>query len=42
MTVAHVKPGSRVFLRRTDCEALIAASVVPARTDRSAIYAEAK
>jgi excisionase family DNA binding protein len=29
--IPYVKLGSRVFLRRSDCEALIAASVVPAR-----------
>jgi excisionase family DNA binding protein len=28
--IAHVKLGGRVFLRKSDCEALIAASVVPA------------
>jgi len=27
----HVKLGGRVFLRKVDCEALIAASLVPAR-----------
>jgi len=40
--IAHVKLGGRVFLRRTDCEALIAASVVPACTGRNTIGAEAK
>jgi excisionase family DNA binding protein len=34
--IAHVKLGSRVFIRRSDCEALIAASLVPAREDRNA------
>jgi excisionase family DNA binding protein len=34
--MAHVKLGSRVFIRRSDCEALIAASLVPAREDRNA------
>lgn len=33
--IAHVKLGGRVFLRRTDCEALIAASVVPAGENRN-------
>ncbi len=33
--IAHVKLGGRVFLRRSDCQALISASVVPAREDRS-------
>ena len=28
--IAHVKLGSRVFLRKCDCEELIAASLVPA------------
>ena len=28
--IAHIKLGGRVFLRKSDCEALIAASVVPA------------
>lgn len=32
--IAHVKLGSRVFLRRSDCEALLAASMVPAREGR--------
>jgi excisionase family DNA binding protein len=32
--IAHIKLGSRVFLRRSDCEALIDRSVVPAREDR--------
>jgi len=31
--IAHVKLGGRVFVRRADCEALIAASLVPARED---------
>lgn len=31
--IPHVKLGSRVFVRRSDCEALIAASLVPARPD---------
>jgi excisionase family DNA binding protein len=34
--VPYVKLGSRVFIRRSDCEALIANSVVPAREDRHA------
>ena len=34
--IPFVKLGSRVFLRRSDCEALIAASIVPAREDRDA------
>src|SRR5262249_9261746 len=34
--IAHVKLGSRVFLRRSDCDALLAASLVPAREDRHA------
>ncbi len=29
--ISYVKLGSRVFLRRVDCDALIAASLVPAR-----------
>lgn len=29
--IPHVKLGGRVFLRRSDCEALIAASLVPAQ-----------
>lgn len=29
--IAFVKLGSRVFLRRSDCEALISAGFVPAR-----------
>ncbi len=29
--IAYVKLGRRVFLRRADCEGLIAASLVPAR-----------
>ena len=33
--IAHVKLGGRVFLRQSDCEALVAASVVPARQDRN-------
>lgn len=28
--IAYVKLGGRVFIRRVDCEALIAASLVPA------------
>jgi excisionase family DNA binding protein len=32
--IPYVKLGGRVFLRRCDCEALIAASIVPARKDR--------
>lgn len=28
--IAHVKLGGRVFLRKSDCDALIAASLVPA------------
>jgi excisionase family DNA binding protein len=32
--IPHVKLGSRVFLRRADCETLIRASLVPAREDR--------
>jgi excisionase family DNA binding protein len=31
--IPYVKLGSRVFLRRSDCEALIAASIVPTRHD---------
>jgi len=39
--IPHVKLGGRVFIRRNDCEALIAASVVPAREDhKSAIRVE--
>jgi excisionase family DNA binding protein len=34
--IPFVKLGSRVLLRRSDCEALIAASVVPTREDRHA------
>jgi len=34
--IPFVKLGSRVFIRRSDCEALIAASVVPAQGDRHA------
>jgi excisionase family DNA binding protein len=34
--IPHVKLGSRVFIRRSDCEALIAASLVLAREDRHA------
>jgi excisionase family DNA binding protein len=34
--IAHVKLGGRVFLRKSDCEALIAASLVPAREDSHA------
>jgi excisionase family DNA binding protein len=34
--IPYVKLGGRVFLRRSDCEALIAASLVPAREDRHA------
>lgn len=33
--VAFVKIGARVFLRKADCEALIAASLVPAREDHN-------
>ena len=33
--IPYVKLGGRVFLRRSDCEALIAASIVPAREDRN-------
>ncbi len=33
--IPFVKLGGRVFLKRADCEALIAASVVPARDGRS-------
>jgi excisionase family DNA binding protein len=33
--IAHVKLGGRVFLRRSDCEGLIAASVVPARENHN-------
>lgn len=40
--IAHVKLGGRVFLRRSDCEAMIAASVVPASARRKAICVEAK
>jgi excisionase family DNA binding protein len=32
--IAYVKLGARVLIRRSDCEALIAASIVPAREDR--------
>jgi excisionase family DNA binding protein len=32
--IPYVKLGSRVLLRRSDCEALIAASLVPAREGR--------
>jgi excisionase family DNA binding protein len=35
--IAHVKLGGRVFLRKSDCDALIARSIVPAREDRSAL-----
>ena len=38
--IAHVKLGGRVFLRRTDCEALIAAGFVPASAHRKAISVE--
>ena len=31
--IPHIKLGSRVFIRRSDCEAMIAASLVPARED---------
>jgi excisionase family DNA binding protein len=34
--ITHVKLGGRVFLRRSDCEALITASIVPAREERHA------
>jgi len=34
--IPHVKLGSRVFLRKGDCDALVAASLVPAREDRHA------
>jgi len=34
--IPYVKLGSRVFIRRGDCEALISASIVPAREDRLA------
>jgi excisionase family DNA binding protein len=34
--IPYVKLGGRVFLRRSDCEVLIAASVVPAREDHHA------
>ena len=34
--IPFVKLGSRVFIRRSDCDALIAASLVPAREDRDA------
>jgi excisionase family DNA binding protein len=34
--IAYVKLGGRVFLRKGDCEALIATSLVPAREDRRA------
>jgi excisionase family DNA binding protein len=34
--IPHVKLGSRVFIRLSDCEALIAASLVPAREDHNA------
>jgi excisionase family DNA binding protein len=30
--IAHVKLGGRVFLRQSDCEALIATSFVPANS----------
>ena len=33
--IAYVKLGSRVFVRRSDLEALIAASFVPAREARN-------
>jgi excisionase family DNA binding protein len=33
--IPHVKLGSRVFIRRSDCEALVAASLVPAREDHN-------
>ena len=33
--IAHVKLGGRVFLRKSDCEALIAASIVPAHENRN-------
>jgi excisionase family DNA binding protein len=35
--IAYVKLGGRVFLRTSDCEALIATSLVPAREDRRAL-----
>ena len=34
--IPYVKLGGRVFLRKSDCEALITANVVPAREDRNA------
>jgi len=34
--IAHVKLGSRVFIRWADCEALIAVSVVPALENHTA------
>lgn len=34
--IAHVKLGGRVFLKKSDCEALITASVVPARENHNA------
>jgi excisionase family DNA binding protein len=34
--ITHVKLGSRVFLRKSDCEELIAASVVPATRNERA------
>ena len=34
--IPYVKLGSRVFIRQSDCDALIAASIVPAREDRNA------
>lgn len=34
--IPYVKLGGRVFLRRSDLEALIAASVVPARENHNA------
>lgn len=36
--IPFVKLGSRVLLRRCDCEALITASVVPAREDHNARF----
>jgi excisionase family DNA binding protein len=33
--IPYVKLGGRVFLRRSDCEALIASSIVPAREGRN-------
>jgi excisionase family DNA binding protein len=35
--IAYVKLGGRVFLRKSDCDALITASFVPAREDRRAL-----